>query len=308
MHAGTAVPAELLRIASRQAGLVTTAQAGAAGLSRGAVRGLVDRREWRRAAMNVYEVRSSAVTSLDDRRRRAALLGLLAYGADAVAVGACALVLHGVEGLPHRLTPQVALDEASRRQHRDGVRLRQFDDGMRTTTIDGFRVATLDRALAQAVPELPRPHGLAVLDAVQRLRLLAPDELARAHDLARGRRGIATRHDLWELSDGRAESPLESFARLECIEEEVPPDTLQLPVRDETGAVVARGDMGWRRRGGRWLVAELDGREHHDTPVAVFTDRRRQNLLTGSGTVDLLRFTSRDLGRVAATVRRHLSV
>ncbi len=66
MHARTAVPAELLRIASRQAELVTTAQAGAAGLSRGAVRGLVDRREWRRAAMNVYEVRSSAVTSLDD--------------------------------------------------------------------------------------------------------------------------------------------------------------------------------------------------------------------------------------------------
>ncbi len=45
MHARTAVPAELLRIASRQSGLVTTAQAGAAGLSRGKVRGLVDRRE-----------------------------------------------------------------------------------------------------------------------------------------------------------------------------------------------------------------------------------------------------------------------
>jgi hypothetical protein len=298
---------ELLQVASRQAGLVTTAQAHAAHLSRGAIRGLVDRREWRRVAMNVYELRASAAADLDDRRRRAALLGLLAYGADAVAVGPCALVLHGVEGLPRWLTPQVALDAASRRRHRDGVRLRQFDDGMLTTTVDGFRVVTLDWALAQAVPELPRPNGLAVLDSVRRLRLLAPHELALAHDLARGRRGVASRHDLWDLADGRAESPLESFARLECVEDGIPPGTLQLPVRDGSGAVVARGDMGWQRRDGRWLVAELDGREHHDTPVAVFADRRRQNLLTGSGTVDLLRFTWHDLGRIAATVRRHLA-
>jgi hypothetical protein len=218
----------------------------------------------------------------DARRRRSAWAGLLAYGDDAVAVGTSALVLHGVRGLPGTLHPGVAVARATNRPDRDGLRLRQFDAGMTTTEIHGRRVADLEWALAQAVPELSRRCGLAVLDdSALHLGLLDLAGLGRTHEAARGRRGITSRHSLFALADARAESPLESSARLDCIDEGVAPDVLQLPVH--APGLTARGDMAWRRRGGaRWLVAELDGQDVHDAPAAVYADRARHNLVMAS--------------------------
>ncbi|WP_418277838.1 type IV toxin-antitoxin system AbiEi family antitoxin domain-containing protein [Isoptericola jiangsuensis] len=309
MHPRTVEPLDLLHTARTQCGLVDVDQCHAAGLSRKAVRGLVDRGRWRRVAHRVLEIRAAAPSSSDlpARRRRSAWLALLTYGPEAVAVGACALALHGIAGLPTSIRSEAALPDAQNRRDRPGSRVRQFDDGLSWVQIDGRRVATLDWALAQAVPELPVRHGLAVLDAALHSTSLDLAGLTRSHELARGRRGVATRHLLWSLADGRSESPLESFARWECIEGGVPPDTLQLPLSDRDGRTLARGDLGWRRGPHRWLVVEMDGVDVHGAPTAVFADRRRQNLFTGSGAVDLLRFTGRDLGTIASTVRSALA-
>lgn len=303
----TTVPSSLNDLASRQAGLVDSAQARAAGLTRGEVRGLVDTARWARVARGVYDTSPARVSSLppDARRRRAAWAALLAFGPEAVAVGACALALHGIQGLPVAISPQAALPDAARRQHRDGLRLRQFDDGMTTRALPGLggrRVATLDWALAQAVPELPRPNGLAVLDSALHRGAISTRGVEVAHDMARGRRGVATAHDLWELADGRAESPLESFGRLDCHEAGAPPTTLQLPIVLPDG-LTYRADLAWRRPDGRWLVAEMDGQDVHAAPGAVYADRRRQNLVIGTGQVDVLRFTHRDLPGVGRVVR-----
>jgi hypothetical protein len=309
MHRRAAPPPDLVRTATRQCGLVDLAQCRDAGLSDKEVRGLVARAGLRRVTRGVLELTAAAPDRADlpARRRRAAWLAMLAFGPDSVAVGPCALALHRVEGLPLTIRPEAALPRASNRRHRDGLLLRQFDDGMDVVEVDGRRTVSVEWALAQAVPELPREYGLAVLDSVLHRRLLDRAGLERAHEAARGRRGVATRHDLWELADHRAESPLESFARLECVEDGIGPHTLQLPLlgRDET--VLGRGDLAWRRRDGRWLVAELDGADVHGTPRAVYADRRRQNLFTGTGAVHLLRFTGRDRGNIATTVRRALA-
>jgi len=316
----------LQQCAARQGGLVSSAQARDHGLSADSVGTLARRRAWQRVCRGVYDVGlpddvawvGPGVPDAGDRpgspgwaarrrRVRATWAALLAYGDQAVAVGACALVLHGVHGLPARLRPQSALPGASNRLDRDGVALRQFDDGMTTVEIAGRRVAALPWALAQAVPELPRRHGLAVLDSVLAQGLLRPAELDRVHDLARGRRGIATRHDLFELADARAESPLESFARLECIEGSVAPDVLQLPFVRASGTVAARADMAWELRGGRWLLVEMDGVDVHGTARAIHVDRWRRNTIVATGRVDELRFTSEDLGQVAPTVRAFLA-
>ncbi|MCB7136735.1 type IV toxin-antitoxin system AbiEi family antitoxin domain-containing protein [Cellulosimicrobium marinum] len=301
------LPHALLARASAQGGLVALAQCRDAGLTDKEVAGLVRRGRFARLTRGVYDtvVSPLAARPWDERRRRAAWSGLLAYGDEAVAVGTSALVLHRVQGLPPHLRPEVAVARAANRRDRDGLRLRQFDAGMTTVEIAGRRVASLEWALAQAVPELPRPNGLAVLDSSLYRGLLDGAGLRRAHDAARGRRGIASRHPLFELADARAESPLESFARLDCVDDGVPPDVLQLPVR--TAGTEARGDLAWRRRGGRWLVAEIDGREVHDAPDAVYADRARQNLLVATGRVDVLRFTGRDVGRIGRTVRAALA-
>lgn len=232
---------------------------------------------------------------------------LLAYGPDAVAVGRSALVLHGVEGLPGTLSPEVALPRASNRRDRGRLAVRQFDHGMRTVRIAGRRVATLEWALAQAVPELGRRHALAVVDSALHQRLLTRRRLEWAHDLARGRRGVASRHDIFELADGRAESALESFARLDLVDGGIPPDTLQLPLLDADGRRRARGDLAWRLPRGRHLVVETDGAEYHSAPEAVRADHRRQNRIVSSGKVDLLRFGFADLDRVVEDVRSFLA-
>ncbi|WP_265520129.1 hypothetical protein [Oerskovia flava] len=335
MRTLTAVPAELLDVASRQAGLVDAAQCDAHGVTAHRRGRLVAQRRWSRPTRGVFDTTPPVgatppgrdlTTAHDHRRTRAAWLALLAYGPDAIAVGPCALVLLGIQGVGADVVPQVALPGARASVSRDGIALRQFDDGMTVTRVGGRLVATPCWALAQAVPEMRRRRAVAVMDSAQHLGLLDADGLARAHDLARGRRGVARTHSWWALSDGRAESPLETFGRLECADAGIPPDALQVQVHDD-GRFLGRGDIGWRLPGDRWLIAEMDGVDVHSEPGALLRDRERQNDLVGCGAVDLLRFTGRDLaagpglgpglgtsrragpatrGRMTTVVRRHL--
>jgi len=304
-----AVPAGLLAVATVQAGLVSGAQCDAHGLSRGTRARLVASGRWSRPTRGVFDVVGVPERRRhpDDRRLRAAWLGMLAYGPDAIAVGACALVIHGVAGLPIRVKPQVALPAARHLESRDGISVRRFD-GFATTRSGGRVIATLDDALVQALPELRRNQAVAVLDSALNRRLIDVTRLERVRSRLSGRRGAAGVDAWWGLVDGRSESPLETDARLACVDAGVPPDELQVEIHDSAGRFVARGDLGWRLRGGRWLLAEIDGRETHDAPQALYGDRERQNRLVTTGDVDLLRFVRADFPLLlTSTVRSHLA-
>ncbi|NDO90387.1 type IV toxin-antitoxin system AbiEi family antitoxin domain-containing protein [Cellulosimicrobium composti] len=318
MRTLTAVPSELLSVAERQAGLVSAAQCDEHGVTAHRRSRLVDQGRWRRPTRGVFETTPgppdpSDPRSYDRRRRRAAWLALLAYGPDAIAVGPCALVLLGVQGVSPRVVPQATLPGARGTLSRDGIHLRQFDDGMTVVRVEGRLVATPDWALAQSVPESGRRRAVAAMDSAGHLGLLDAEGLARAHDLARGRRGVARTHAWWSEHDARAESPLETFARLECADAGLAPDELQVDVFDD-GRFLGRGDLGWRLPQGRWLIAEMDGVDVHGAPDALLRDRSRQNALVSHGGVELLRFTGRDLatpgtsrpGRMTTALRRHL--
>lgn len=243
----------------------------------------------------------------DHLRRRAAWLALLALGADrAVATGVCALALHGVQGLPLRIRPEAALPDGSHRRPGGGIAVRCFEPGL-VVRVRGARACTVEHALAGAVCGLQRDAAVAVLDSAIHLGLMAADGLTRVRSLARGRPGCRRAEPWWDLVDGRSESPLETRARLQCGDVGVPPDTLQVPVRDADGRVVARGDLGWTLPGGRQLVVEIDGAGPHGTPQALYRDRSRQNAVLATGAL-LLRFTAADVdrGAVARAVRHHL--
>jgi hypothetical protein len=230
----------------------------------------------------------------DHRRRRAAWLGMLAYGPEAIAVGPCALALHGVRGLPLNITPEVALSSGGKRRSRDGIRVRQFRVES-VQRVGAGMMSALIPALAEAIMVLPRDHAVAVLDDVLHRGFLAPADLSSVHAGVLKRRGAGPRLSWWELVDGRAESPLETYARLQCVDAGVPPDELQVEIRGPSGQLIGRGDMGWRLGNDRWLIAEIDGREVHEVPEAVLHDRWRQNALLATGRVDLLRFTAADI-------------
>lgn len=271
------LPSDLAIIAEVQAGLITTAQCRELGVSLTRVARQLDSGAWRRVTRGVYDTDPTPITSRhpDRRRRRAAFAAKLALGPDSVVVGACALALHGVWGLPKKLEPQAALPGGRRAYSRDGIHARMFDGGMTVTEVDGIAVATVDWALVQAVPEMDRFHAVGAIDNILNRGLITLDELDEIHDRARGRRGIATRHSYFGEADARAESPSESRARLDCVDNGVPPDALQVPVRDLSG-VARRGDLGWTFKDGRILIAEIDSDEHHDV-AALAADTERHN-------------------------------
>jgi len=233
---------------------------------------------------------------------------MLAYGPDAIAVGACALALHGVAGLPLDIRPEVALPRGTFGKDRDGIRVRQIVD-VESTRFGDRRIATLTSALVTALPQLERQNAVAVMDDLVHRGRVSSAQLAHLSGRLRGRRGGADAIAWLALVDGRAESPLETFARLECVDAGVPPDALQVVITSRDGTFLGRGDLGWRLDDGRWLVAEIDGREFHELPQALLRDRSRQNAMLVRGHVDLLRFTSDDLatrGRVGRLVAEAL--
>jgi hypothetical protein len=302
------LPSDLAIIAEAQAGLITTAQCRELGVSLTRIARLLDTGAWTRVTRGVYDTDATPIVTRhpDRRRRRAAFAAKLALGPDSVVVGACALAIHGVWGLPVSLEPQAALPGGRRAYSRDGIHARMFDAGMTVTEVDGITVATVDWALVQAVPEMDRFQAVAVMDHVLNKRLITRDELDEIHDRARGRRGIATRHGYFGEVDARAESPLESKARLDCVDNGVPPDVLQVPVRDLSG-VVRRGDLGWRFKDGRLLIAEIDSDEHHDV-AHLAADADRHNDITAVSAV-VLHFRKQAVhtpGAISSTVRATL--
>ena len=308
----------LLVLASRQAGLVSSRQCDEEGFGKYRRRRLVASARALAPARGVVDLTPvleplgmAGDRGPDLRRRRAACLALLAHGPAAVAVGQCALALLGVQGLPRDLRPEVSMPGGTPRSARDGIVVRCYDGPIPTVTRGEFRVAAPTWALAQAVRELDRERAVAVLDSALQRGLIRRADLDEVERLVRGRPGAARRHGWWKLVDGRSQSPLESWARLRCVDAGVPPDDLQVPIRDAAGRVVARGDLGWRLRRGRWLIAEIDGVGPHRNPDALFVDRQRQNDVVATGRADMLRFTAREVeGRdlIPAAVKAHLAL
>src|SRR5699024_4933244 len=294
------IPFAIQRAAQSQRGLIAAYQCKELGLSSDRRTGLVRRGQWTRVVRGVYDTTPGHVDpeiNPSGWRRRSAWLALLAYGPETIAVGACALVLHGVWGLPIDLRPEAALPRGHDARPHGKIRLRRFDNGMTTTTINGHRVATLDYALAQAIPEMTRESAVAVLDSALYLGLITEADLPRVRRLLRGRRGSRRTHEWRSLVDSRPASPRETRARPSFSAAGLPPATLHLRTLGQDGRVVGYGDLAWQRADGTWIVVEMDGHEYHTAPQALFRDRARQTTVVAGGRVRTVHYTGSDLWR-----------
>lgn len=310
------IPPAAAPLLRRQAGLLSTLQCEELGISREVRRRMVRHQRWTSPARSVYDTDPVPLQQrvrddwFDHAARWRTWFALLVHGPDTVATGSCALVLHGVSGLPRDFPLEVAREDRSPRLRRHGVAVVDYPH-FPTVPIGDRQVARIEHAAAQAIGKLPRQNALAVLDDLARWHGFGPVELAALHDLARRRHGVARLHELFELVDRRSESPAESFARLSCHDNGVPPDDIQaLIVLD--GRVVARVDLVWQLPDGRWLVVEIDGVGPHSSPQALVRDAPRQNQLLASGQVIMLRFKPADNDRpggvgaeIAKVLRTH---
>ncbi|KUI30170.1 hypothetical protein AU196_06090 [Mycobacterium sp. IS-1742] len=118
---------------------------------------------------------------------------------------------------------------------------------------------------------LPRPRALATLDAAVHSTWCDVAELQRAVDEQRGRRGIVAVRELLPHVDGRAESAMESEARLVMIDYGLPRPVLQYEIRGADGEVW-RVDFAWPEVR---VVAEYESVEWHVGRREMIRDRKR---------------------------------
>ncbi|MFD6447114.1 hypothetical protein ACFWEJ_18535 [Promicromonospora sp. NPDC060204] len=295
------LPPQLELIADRQEGLISAAQLDGIGVDAQWRYRLVRQCRLIRVTQGVYDTDvvppadRSRPDLLDHLRRRPAWLGLLAAGPGSTAVGLSALALYKVKGLPRTIPSEVVAPDGHWRPGRDGITFHKRGDMVTGRFAGDFRIASVADALALGVGKMRRDDAVAAMDDLLHTRSATADDLARAHDLARGHRTVEATHPWWRLADGRSESPLESVARLACLDSGIPPDTLQLVLLGPDGDHLGRVDLAWRLPDGAWLLVEIDGVEVHGAPAAVFRDRTRQNALASAGGSRLLRFTAKDL-------------
>jgi hypothetical protein len=295
------------RVASEQDGVVTRAQVGRAGLSRHDVESLLRAGRWRRLARSAYLI--DAEVGMPAPRRARIRAAVASYGPGAVAALGTAAELHGIAGLRRTEKVHLSVPSAAARAVRPGdpdVVVHQFvlPPGSADRRV-GIPATTPLRTVADLVLTVDRFVAVSLLDSALNLCLIDLGDIARIPALIRGRRGaVAARRFLAE-ADGRAQSPLETRTRLRCVDGRVPPEALQVDVRDEDGYLLGVGDLGWLAAK---VIAEADGSGPHGTPEAVFADRRRQNLFVNAGWT-VLRFTWADTLRpdyIPYVVRRAL--
>ncbi|OBB19628.1 hypothetical protein A5761_00290 [Mycolicibacterium setense] len=167
-----------------------------------------------------------------------------------------------------------------------GVRVRPSVDlmvhqriGAPLKKIDGRLVTAPAWTAVEIARTLRRPRALAVLDAALRTGCCSPVELAAAVDEQKGRRGIVKVRELIEVADGRAESPMESEARLVFIDGGLPLPELQYEIIDRQGKLW-RVDFAWLDA---MVVAEYESMDWHASPEALKHDRTKTARLQECG-------------------------
>jgi hypothetical protein len=126
---------------------------------------------------------------------------------------------------------------------------------------------------------LRRPRALAVLDAALHVECCNPSELSAAVAEQKGRRGIVQVRGLLPFADGRAESPMESEARLVFIDGGLPMPDLQYEIVDRHGKLW-RVDFAWPDSK---VVAEYESVEWHANPEGWKHDRMKTARLQECG-------------------------
>ncbi len=127
--------------------------------------------------------------------------------------------------------------------------------------------------------QLPRPRAIATLDAALRSMRCSRAELERAVAEQRGRRGIVAVRGLLPFADGRAESAMESEARLVMIDHGLPLPELQYPIRGRDGELW-RVDFAWPEMR---LAAEYESIEWHAGRSEMLRDKIRSGIIQELG-------------------------
>jgi len=240
----------------------------AAGMSWGELQ-----RSYRRIFRDVYIHADTAVTAVT--RARA---GWLWSGRSAIIAGHSAAAMHGSKWVD----AQSPVELIHNNRHRlAGIHIwgDQIDDDQ-IVSIDGVPVTTPERTALDLACWHPRLAATAAVDALMRATAVTIADVEKLADRYRGRRGIVNARAVLQSADAGAQSPQETYLRLLLIDGGLPPPQTQIPVRGDTGSVVAYLDMGWPELK---VAAEYDGEQHRTNRSQYSWDVKRLEILARRG-------------------------
>jgi hypothetical protein len=250
-----------------------------------------------RMRYGVYATRSAVAWAMDDPRRRHALSVLAvttSVGLDSVASHHSAAVIHGLDLLtPAPRDVVTVTGPAARRRNRPdsaGIVFRAAAlPPEHVTKCLGAPVTTVARTVVDLGRTLTFTDAVVVADSGLRLRKTAKPELLEVAAACARWPGVARACKAISFADDRAESVLESCARVVFYERGLEAPDLQVEFRGEGFAF--RGDFYWARYR---TIAEADGMGKYENPERARDQLRRDRLLRDAG-YKVIHFTWREL-------------
>ena len=304
----------LSAVAGSRLGVFTSQEALRVGYRVEDIRAELRARRWSRLRKGIY-IRAHHLASADERERHLidCVAVLLSLGPGPVLSHASAARLHELI-LPWRHSSEVRLTADDQWRRGRGYRVAQA-----TIAADerepwlGFGALSVPRTLVDCAREWSLTDGVVAMDAALYERKATRAELVRAVLGGAHRVGIAQAARALGLSDGRAESPLETRGRLALLASGLPRPELQVEIHDGAG-FIGRADAWYEDAA---VVIEFDGQVKYTDPryasspgEALWEEKRREDRMRASG-IRVVRVVNEDLGeswpRTTARIRELLA-
>ncbi|WP_236732123.1 hypothetical protein [Mycolicibacterium peregrinum] len=167
----------------------------------------------------------------------------------------------------------------------------------------GLPVTTPVRTAFDLGRHLPRDDAVARIDALAWTLQVTADDVTPLIDRYPGIRGIRALKVALPLVDSGADSPRETWLRLQLTDAGMPPDQTQIVVMQGRGRIVAKLDMGWQR----FMVGvNYDGIFHQSDRRRYVQDRKTLRMLEAMGWIVIRVIAEDNIVDVLARVEQAL--
>ena len=295
---------------SRLAGVVTTAELAASGISRGQLQRLVLRGALVRLARGGYAAPAVVAAASGDRAAKHAILATAALavtGQGAVVSHHSAALIHGLDLLGRGAGESVVLTRppgtTSRKSGCPSVRLHVAAlPAGHVVARHGMPVTSSARTVIDLARTCSLTAGVVVADSALRGNKTAKAELRSVIAACPRWPGLQAARQVVAFCDAQSESVLESVARVAFRDQGLPPPELQVWVGDET-EMIGRADFLWRAYR---TIAEADGAIKYADPSRAMAQLERDARLREAG-FEVVHLTWQEItqapGQVAASIQ-----
>jgi hypothetical protein len=268
----------------RLLGIMTTANLKASGKSPYQITAMVKRGVLIPFGRGVYVHANLAnkYLPLDDGEQLLRALASLAVSGQGVVVShQSAANLYHIDLLGKASSTVTLTGPPERGSHgRRGIHLHAADlPPEHVTASAGFPMTTAARTVVDLARELDVRAGVVATDSALHRKLTTKDELRAVLATCSQWRGIRRAREVVEFADARAESPLESIARVVFRDCGLPPPDLQVWLGG-VAEPIGRVDFYWKKYK---TIAEVDGDMKYKDPRRAKAQLKRDALLRSDG-------------------------